>query len=106
MTADPILLPLAVGFVAGFGLALLTFGALWLALRGLAEGGSVRPGRFLLGFALRLALALAGFGLVLRFLGPGFGPLLTALLGFLAGRLVLTRTLGRRDGKGVSAPWS
>lgn len=97
------LLPLALA--AGVALGLLYFGLLRRSVRALAAGGGPRPGRWLLGAAGRLALALAGFGLLVALGGAPAG--LAALLGFVLGRVAVTRAPfpGERRG-GEARPWN
>ena len=85
------LLPeLAIGLLAGATLGGLYFLWLWWALQGLADRGP--PGLwFAVNLLGRLALALAGFGLLARW---GGWPVLAAALGiFVVTRIVVTRRL-------------
>ena len=77
-------------FLAGIVIGGVYFGGLWATVRGLPDAG--KPFRRLgLSFALRAALALAGFWLVLQ---GGWESLAAAMVGFLAMREILLRRLG------------
>ncbi|MGC9420398.1 MAG: ATP synthase subunit I [Rhodovulum sp.] len=84
-------LALSLGVGAAFGAVYLRL--LWRSTQGIAEAGGA--GRLILGFALRMALALGVLGLAL-WAGAGAPHLLVGLLGFvLVRQLVLRR---ERDG--------
>lgn len=81
---------LMLSFLAGIVIGGVYFGGLWATVRGLPDAG--KPFRRLgLSFALRAALALAGFTLVLR---QGWESLAAAMLAFLVMRGILLRRLG------------
>lgn len=86
---------IAIGFLAGAGLAAAHFGGLWATLR--AMPGLAHPRlAFWSSLALRFGLTLGGFHLLLL-AGPGlFFP---ALLGFLLTR-TLASALASRPGRG------
>ncbi|TCP38913.1 ATP synthase subunit I [Rhodovulum marinum] len=80
-------LVLSLGIGAAFGAVYLRL--LWHSTQGIAAAGGA--GRLILGFALRMALALGVLGLAL-WAGAGAGHLLAGLLGFvLVRQLVLRR---------------
>lgn len=74
---------------AGMGLGLFFYGGLWFTVRRLAT--SRRPALLLLGsFAMRLALTLPGFYLLLVGMAGQWPPIAAALAGFFLARLLLT----------------
>lgn len=78
-------------FLAGIVIGGVYFAGLWATVRGLPDAG--KPFRRLgLSFALRTALALAGFTLVLQ--EGGWECLAAAMLAFLVMRGILLRRLG------------
>ena len=77
-------------FFIGIALGGVYFAGLWETVRKLPD--AKRPvRRIALSFALRAALALAGFWLVLQ---GGWESLAAAMVGFLAMREILLRRLG------------
>jgi len=77
-------------FLTGIAIGAIYFAGLWETVRGLPD--AKRPvRRMALSFALRAALALAGFWLVLQ---GGWESLAAAMVGFLAMREILLRRLG------------
>jgi F1F0 ATPase subunit 2 len=92
---------LAIGALAGAGIGAAYFLWLWWTLQGLVDRR--RAGLwFVVNVAARLVLAVAGFGLVARWLG--WQALAAALAGFVVARVVLLRRLtGRPDDPGGAA---
>jgi hypothetical protein len=87
----------AVAAGTGFGLGLAYFGGLWLSVRALCGGSGSAP-RFLVGWMGRLALAALTFYALLR--TGGTGAVIVGLMGVLAARWYLVRTVGRMtDGR-------
>jgi F1F0 ATPase subunit 2 len=87
----------AVAASTGFGLGLAYFGGLWLSVRAL-RSGSHSPTQFLVGRLGRLALATVTFYALLR--TGGFGAVAVGLVGLLAARWSLVRTIGgNSDGR-------
>ena len=81
------ILMLAVACLAGIAIGIFFFGGLWWTLREVL--GSKAPALWLLGsLMVRVTGALAGFYLVS---GQRWERLLACLLGFVMGRLVVTR---------------
>jgi len=77
-------------FLTGIAIGGIYFAGLWETVRRLPD--AKRPvRRMTLSFALRAALALAGFRLVLQ---GGWESLAAAILGFLAMREILLRRIG------------
>lgn len=77
-------------FLAGIALGGIYFAGLWRTVRSLPD--AEKPARRMAAsFALRAALALAGFWLVLQ---GGWESLAAAMVGFLAMREILLRRLG------------
>ncbi|HNU84494.1 MAG: ATP synthase subunit I [Pseudomonadota bacterium] len=77
-------------FLAGIALGGIYFAGLWRTVRSLPD--AEKPARRMAAsFALRAALALAGFWLVLQ---GGWEGLVAAMAGFLAMREILLRRLG------------
>ena len=86
-------LHLALTFMAGIGLGLVYFGALWLTVRRVP--GSRHPVGLVFGSLLgRLAVVLPAFYVVM---GDRWERLAACLLGFVLVRCVMTRNLGRCD---------
>ncbi|MFO7544086.1 MAG: ATP synthase subunit I [Trueperaceae bacterium] len=82
--------PIALGFAAGATIGASYFLGLWWTVRRATR--SARPTPLLLAsFVVRLALAVAVLLVIVRL---GALALVAALLGFLAARVLLTRTLG------------
>lgn len=90
----------AAGGVAGVALGGLYFGGLWIAVsRALSAR---RPGRLLVGsYALRLAAAAGGFGLLAAL---GVVPAAAGLAGFLLARGVIIGRLRPDPGEAAPAP--
>lgn len=83
---------LTLSFAAGTAIGLAYFGLLWLTVRRIPSAR--HPGRLVLvSLALRLALALALFYLVMA---GRWERMLAALVGFLLMRQILMRRLGPR----------
>ena len=81
---------LFLAFMTGLGLGAFYFITLWRTLRNLPE--AAHPVRLLLGsFALRMAVALAGFYFVMS---GHWERLALALMGFIFMKVILTRRLG------------
>lgn len=77
--------------LAGGGLSLLYFGGLWLTVQR-AVDEAARPTLLLLGsFALRSALVLLGFYLLIVLMGDQWILLVAGLVGFIGGRTLLVR---------------
>lgn len=92
---------LALALLAGAALGWAYFRLLWRSVRRLPQAR--RPGvRLALGFAARLALALAVFLLVLRW--GGGAALIAALAGFIAARHLALRGLRRTALDAQAAP--
>lgn len=92
MSVDVILWGLA--FLWGVALGLFYFGGLWLTLKAMPR--KRQPKRWLaVSYAIRLAGALAGFWLVVR---KDPGAFLFTFLAFFLVRIILTRTLGHKNG--------
>lgn len=87
----------AVAASTGFGLGLVYFGALWLSVRALRSGAR-SPVRFLSERLGRLAVCAVAFYALLR--TGGVPAVAVALVGLLAARWYLVRTVGRSsDGR-------
>ncbi|EGF24362.1 ATP synthase subunit I [Rhodopirellula baltica] len=80
-------LALIFAFAAGMVLGGVFFGGLWWTVRKCVE--TAYPARWMLGSALaRMSITLAGF----YFVSAGqLKPLLVCLVGFIAGRMIVTR---------------
>ena len=90
--------PLVLAWAAGMGLGVFYFGGLWLTVRQLPA--SRRPALLFLGsFAVRTAVALVGFYLVM---GGRWERALGCLVGFMMARLMLVSRL--RPGQGADIP--
>lgn len=89
-----------VGGVAGAALGALYFGGLWVTLTRVRSAR--RPGLLLVGsYALRLAVAAVGFGLLVSL---GIVPAATGLAGFVGVRSVMIGRL-RPGPEAAPAPW-
>lgn len=87
----------AVAASTGFGLGLVYFGGLWLSICALRDDSDSSP-RFLVGRAGRLALAAVTLYALLR--TGGTEAVIVGLVGVLAARWYLVRTIGRTtDGR-------
>ena len=76
--------------VAGGGLSLFYFGGLWLTVQHVVE--TRRSKMLLLGsFVVRTMFVLAGFYVVIWFMGDRWELLAASLLGFIVGRTILVR---------------
>lgn len=82
---------LAAALAGGAVLGGIYFGGLWLTVRRLAGGQSRAAALLLLSFGLRSAIVLLGFYAIVD--GGHWDRLLTALIGFIAVRVVLVRRL-------------
>jgi F1F0 ATPase subunit 2 len=89
-----VLLPLALGVMAGLGLGLAFFGGLWVTVKRAGAGGGGARAMFYVSFALRAAVALLVLMLLAR---RGLAPLLGALVGFAAARPLVTRAVAGRE---------
>jgi F1F0 ATPase subunit 2 len=86
---------LALPFLAGVGIGALYFGTLWLVVRRLNR--LARPAVWLgVTGILRLLVALGLFALLVD---GQWARLVAALVGFLAVRVVLTRSVGLTEGR-------
>ncbi len=95
------LISLAIGALAGVVIGMAYFLWLWWTLQGLVDRQRA-GGWFVVNVAARLVLAVAGFGLVARWLG--WQALVAAIAGFVVARIVLLRRLGgRTKGPGGAA---
>lgn len=77
---------------AGVVLGVLYFGGLWLTVRRVVEGRWSKT-MLLMSFAVRAALILIGFYVILQVGGARWEGLALSLLGFMGTRLTLQRTL-------------
>lgn len=85
-----IIFSLLVAFAAGLALGAFYFTALWRTVKKLPE--TLHPVRLMLGsFALRIAVALAGFYFVM---GGHWERLAVAFMGFIFMKVILTRRFG------------
>ena len=85
----------AAAAATGFGLGLVYFGGLWLAVRGLDRGNAAR---FAAGRLARLALAAVVFYALLK--TGGTTAAFAGLVGLLLARWYLVRRIGRTaDGR-------
>lgn len=92
------LIALSLALFLGFGLGGLFFGGLWLTVRRLTSATHPAPW-FLVSFALRSGVVLAGFYL----LAGSWQQLVAGLLGFLLARILLTRLVGQEVLRGLKS---
>lgn len=86
---------IGLGLLAGLAIGMAFFAGLWLTVRQVAEQG--KPRSFLLvSFAIRTILAVGLLALLAR---QGVLPLLGAVAGFVASRVVVTRLVGRGESR-------
>ena len=92
------LFPLVAAFAAGLALGAFYFIALWQSLQRLPVTNS--PARLMLvSFVLRMAVVMAGFYLVMG--GAHWERLVSAMLGFIIIRKILTYRLGPQNAVGT-----
>jgi F1F0 ATPase subunit 2 len=96
---NPVMLfPLVAAFAVGLALGAFYFATLWRTVRQLPATHS--PARLMLvSFVLRMAVVMAGFYLVMG--GEHWERLVSAMLGFIIIRKILTYRLGPQNAVGT-----